>query len=250
MLKPVIFVVALLALTIPDEPTSVTVKTIETIQMSVGPVVCLVTNAKGEMESKQVMGTGFFINRQGDFLTAGHVITQGWYQISTKKNPCIPVIYVSRIPWGDRATDRPIQWFRFRLKNCRYNKEGDLASCRTDLNPFANEELKANIQPVAFSEEPMPPDGTPLAFTGFPLGYLIPITSKGNLATYTAVDKRLIIDKPAWPGASGSPVYIEGGKVIGLIVRRGTNEGAGLAYARPTSVILDFLRTNKIPIEK
>jgi hypothetical protein len=65
MLKPIIFVGALLALTIPDEQTSVSVKTIETIQMSVVPVVCLVTNAKGEMESKQVMGTGFFINRQG-----------------------------------------------------------------------------------------------------------------------------------------------------------------------------------------
>ncbi len=79
---------------------------------------------------------------------------------------------------------------------------------------------------------------------------IYPVTSKGNIASYVPSQKQFAIDKNVWPGASGSPVYDMDGNVIGLVIKGGFNEGAGLAYARSTDYILDFLRTNKIPTEK
>jgi hypothetical protein len=47
----------------------------------------------------------------------------------------------------------------------------------------------------------------------------------------------LIVDKNAWPGASGSPIFLENGAVIGILVRRGIDNGSGLAMDRPASFI-------------
>lgn len=39
------------------------------------------------------------------------------------------------------------------------------------------------------------------------------------------------IDKNAWPGASGSPIYLANGEdVIGMIERTGTGDAAGISF--------------------
>ena len=66
----------------------------------------------------------------------------------------------------------------------------------------------------------------------------------------SSADKKLVIDKSAWPGASGSPVYDGDGKVIGLVIETGLAEGAGLTYSRPIDLITDFLTKEKITFQK
>ena len=59
-----------------------------------------------------------------------------------------------------------------------------------------------------------------------------------------------MVDKSAWPGASGSPVYTANGKVIGLVTQAGLGVGSGLAYAVPSDTIIEFLGKAKIPFER
>ena len=126
----------------------------------------------------------------------------------------------------------------------------DIAVCKTIDNPFLMKTLSNHIRPAPISASAEIVDGTPVAFTGFPLEFLFPVTSKGNVGGYAPFSDRLVIDKSAWPGASGSPVYDANGNVIGMITEAGINYGSGLAYALPSSSILRFLNYNKIQIEK
>ena len=237
-------VVFLAMSTLADEPKSVSVKTIEAVLQSVVPVVC----ARNDGTIKKVMASGFLINRQGYFVTAGHVILTGWDTVQTTDDPCVPAIFEPDTPWTERAKGRKIRWAAF--DECQYGKDVDVVACKTRKNLFADEIVNKHIRPASLSTLLNYPDGTPIAFTGFPLGFLFPVTSKGYVAGYAPFSERLVIDKSAWPGASGSPIYDGNGNVIGMITETGIDYGAGLAYALPASAILKFLGENKIPIEK
>jgi S1-C subfamily serine protease len=230
-----------------QEPKTVSVKTIETVQRSIVPVVCARFEPDGSVKIIKIMGSGFLVNRQGGVVTAAHVV-QAWEQ-AAKTEPCVPPIYAPMIRWNDRVDKRGIRAFMLR-PGCRANIHTDVVYCVTVDNPFRDAGVKDNIAPIALGDSPVPADGTPVAFTGFPLEYFYPITSKGHVAGYFPVERQLIIDKGAWPGASGSPIYGADGKVIGMLVQSGINHGAGLAYARPISLIRDFLKGNNIPIER
>ena len=103
--------------------------------------------------------------------------------------------------------------------------------------------------PLTF-ETAVQPDGTPIGFTGFPLHFQIPLSSVGNISGYveTRDDGRgprsIIMDKEAWPGASGSPLYLANGKVVGLLRQRGVNEGNGRTIGLPSRLIQEFLSQN------
>ena len=118
-------------------------------------------------------------------------------------------------------------------------------------NPFTSPRLAKNlIQEVSFDNEEVP-DGTAEAFTGFPLERTTPITSIGSVAGRAALDDNdpwfsYLLDKTAWLGASGSPVYTEGGKVIGMIVRTGTDEAAGIGIAQCSTAIVDLLTRTQV----
>jgi hypothetical protein len=47
----------------------------------------------------------------------------------------------------------------------------------------------------------------------------------------------LILDHAAWAGGSGSPVYLSDGRVVGILLARGTDEGAGVALVRPSEAL-------------
>lgn len=230
-----------------NEPKSVSIKTISSIQRAIVPVVCAQVNGE-EWTIKRIIGTGFFINRDGYFLTAGHVVAN-WEQINLSFGPCVPAIYIPEASWSERSRTPQIkvQWFRF--SDCKYSRDVDVAVCKPILNPFTNEVIAKVISPLRLGNAAIQADGSPVAFTGFPLGFHVPVTSKGYVAAYAAADKKLIIDKSAWPGASGSPVYDAEGKVIGLVIETGLAEGAGLTYSRPVDLIREFLAREKIAIE-
>jgi len=226
------------------EAEDVSIKTIEILQQSIVPIMSMKPAAKGEAEVKKILGTGFLINREGDFLTAAHVVL-GLKPMCGEGS--FWAIYAPTVPWQTRERIKT-HWFRF--TECRYNESTDVAVCKTVKNPFIEPAVKGNLRPVRFGTFKNHADGSPVAFSGFPLESSVPITSKGFIASYFAIEDWFAIDKPAWPGASGSPVYDAKGYVIGILIKRGTNDGTGLAFARPIDPVLGFLRTNKIPTEK
>jgi hypothetical protein len=110
-----------------------------------------------------------------------------------------------------------------------------------------------NIVPVVIADY-RPQDGTPVAFTGFPLGTVEPLSSRCNIATYRgAIDtdgsREFVLDKGTWPGASGSPVYDDEGAVIGIMLARGLADSIGTSFGRPSHFILKFLRDNGIQLK-
>jgi len=216
------------------------VETIEGIKLASVPVFCGVTDTKGVFVIKKILGSAFFINDSGYFLTANHVV-KDWDTIKECKGDFAGAIYVPFENWQDVAT---IRYFVF--TSCIKNEAEDVAICKTAANPFTDITLKRKIISITFGNHSSVRDGDAIAFTGFPLEYLRPVTSVGHIASSVMADNLFFIDKNAWPGASGSPVYMTDGSVIGFLIKTGINHGAGLTYAKSTAPVLDMLRKHKI----
>ncbi len=232
-------------------PKDVSVKTIEAIKRSIVPIVCGFPDAGGNFIVVSIVGSGFLVNKNGDFLTAAHVLGD-WQRVSTPQVPCFPTIYIPIGGWKKRREQFQARWFKF--LSCVADEQVDVAACHTINNPFTDSAIEAQITPVKFGKAEES-DGTPVAFTGFPLNSLVPITSKGFIASHREISNQgqageIMIDKDAWPGASGSPVYIASGLVIGVIRKRGIGEGVGLAYARTANRIVAFLQARGIPVTR
>lgn len=222
-----------------DKPISV--KTIEVAKRTVVPLVCLPMNTTTLPESPEILGTGFFINDEGYFITVAHVVKDFEKRLSTSQ-PCFSVVYVPLDGW-----DKPLKKARyFKFNSCLTNTEVDFAVCKLIDNPFRDQEVKGLFGFATLERFTNTKDGTAIAFTGFPLHSLRPVTSKGSIASFVEAKQEFVIDKTAWPGASGSPVYIANGNVIGIMRETGSGIGAGLAYARPIEMFTGFLTANKI----
>src|SRR5215469_14374681 len=99
---------------------------------------------------------------------------------------------------------------------------------------------KLHLKAVQF-EWNIPPDGTQVAFTGFPLEARDPMTFRAHVAAYRTPwpnepTPELILDHGSLPGFSGSPVVLADGKVVAILVRDGKPEATGTAIARPVEV--------------
>ena len=104
------------------------------------------------------------------------------------------------------------------------------------------------VRPVVL-DTAVPPDGTGVGFTGFPINNRIPIFAKGILASYQGFRNRglvLLVHADSWPGVSGGPVYLRGGQVIGIITARGQKEFQGVTLARPATFIKALLEANRV----
>lgn len=120
-------------------------------------------------------------------------------------------------------------------------------------------------------------EGQNIAFTGFPIGGALgysPVTHQGSIAAITPIalpgsssktlNARVLrqlknglfnifqLDATAYPGSSGSPVYLpETGEIIGVInmvMLKSTREAAlsnpsGISYALPANLLLELLQT-------
>jgi hypothetical protein len=226
-----------------DNPVSI--DTIDQIKYATVPIVCGSFTEGGIFNVSLIMGSGFFVNSEGYFLTADHVI--GYLdKIDKGKEQYCPAVYMAVGGWTTIDSIHQFPIYKFDSYSCMRNREADVAVCKTGDNPFLDELLKKKLRFLALGTFSGVKDGTPIAFTGFPLDSLRPLTSKGNIASYIEKDKKIVIDKSSWPGASGSPIYLSNGKVVGIMIQRGINDAIGLGYAIPAESVMEFLRTNKI----
>jgi len=210
---------------------------------SVAPVVCLDQDGP-TANIREREGTAFFISPSGEFLTAAHVLDE----IKTHNHPCpVIAIYLPTASWRPEMPEETVQWFPFHTAACVIERAQDVAKCPLveDLSiPRLGFHFK--IQPVQleFSDQA---DGTQVAFTGFPLEARDPFTSRGGIATYrgSADTTQIVLDQTAWPGASGSPVYLSDGRVIGIMLARGMEQGSGISIVRPVRWIRPILENSR-----
>jgi len=214
--------------------------TIESMKHSVVPVICLDGDGP-KVTVQDLEGTAFFISSTGDFLTAAHVIDG----IQSHAHSCaVTAIYIPSDEWEPQRPQETFAWYPFAVADCVVHRDLDVAKCKpfTDLS-LGTEASSFKIRPVQF-EWASQPDGTLIAFTGFPLESRDPLTSRGGIAAYqrrSTDGLDLIIDQTAWPGASGSPVYLSDGRVVGILLARGAGEGAGTAVVRPAQFLRRFV---------
>lgn len=229
---------------VPEQSTAPpdSVSTIAQIERSVFPIVCVQRPKQngGDDTLLSVEGTAFFIDRDGTFATAGHVI--GDLTAQGRRSPCEqPAFYLPVGGWHPEAPSFRITTFYFSQADCARDEQIDIAVCKSQGPGELSQRIGSEPDPLNINANLLP-DGTPAAFTGFPLQAVTPITSRGFIAAYRgatddAGPRELLIDKPNWPGASGSPIYLENGSVIGILVQRGVGEGAGITIGRPAKFI-------------
>jgi Trypsin-like peptidase domain len=215
--------------TVVTSPTQTVTDSVDLAKKSVAPVVCLVRDAATgtQLIKFQIIGTAFMIEQKGMFITASHVISG--MLASPSKDVCKPAITFPVGGWK-RDPQQNVEWFSFDAGACRVNSAFDVAVCRTteDMSKYPAINFELAIITTA-----RPQDGTAIFFTGFPLQATDPITSIGSVAGYPADNSysTVIIDKNAWPGASGSPIYLsDGNTLIGMVTRTGTGDAAGLSF--------------------
>jgi S1-C subfamily serine protease len=219
------------------------IETIANVKRSVSPLVCLNGNGS-EARIVDRLGSAFFITEAGDFLTAAHVVLD----MQKAELPCpISAIFVPRETWRNEARAEEAAWFAFKIPDCLIDEDLDVAKCRLiDDHSVLKRRLGFKITPVKLDTS-IPPDGTQVAFTGFPLGVRDPMTSRAEVATFRNLwqDEKpvgtLVLDRPAWPGSSGSPVYLSDGRVIGVLIKGGTGPSTGLTTLRPVRLMPKIL---------
>jgi hypothetical protein len=221
-------------------------KAIEQAKQFVVPVVCYGFNRDTQIPYLiSVEGTGFFVSGDSRVITAGHV---GAAILKRNRIPTCAIagIYVPIEGWDSSSAEVRIRYVP--ITDCLVGNSLDIAVCYLAENLAEDTSIKK--QPTAADlDSSIFPDGTPMAFTGFPLSFVQPITSQGIIGAYRGSaaalgPTELVVDKNAWPGASGSPIFEINGRVIGMIIQRGSDEAAGLAFAIPSAVVKKFLSDN------
>jgi hypothetical protein len=204
-------------------------ESINLAKKTVAPVVCLVRDQTGTQQVRfRILGTAFMVDTIGTFVTASHVIsdlinTEPW------KSTCKAAITFTVGGWVHDASPQ-VRWFTFEAGSCQVNTVLDIAVCQTLQNLSKETSIHFEVPSISNNN---PLDGTAIFFTGFPLQATDPVTSVGTVAGYQAEGgySTVLIDKNAWPGASGSPIFLDDGKtVVGVVLRTGTGDAAGISF--------------------
>ncbi len=218
--------------------------TIQMMKRSVIPLACI--SASGTVaETLSVQGTGFFVAADGTFVTANHVLEGMLREAQASRCPYSAFYLPQSGGWSSEQATFRSDYYLFHINECKRDPDIDVAQCKS----VRNLEPTHKIVPVTF-DTAMQPDGTTVAFTGFPLQFQVPLSSIGNVSGYVKPHedgrgpRAIIMDKSAWPGASGSPMYLITGKVVALVGQRGVNDGSGRAIGVPSRLIKEFLGQN------
>jgi hypothetical protein len=216
---------------------------IETAKRSVASLDCLSVSGS-ESRIVERVGSAFLITGTGDFLTAAHVIAG----MQTPDGSCpTTALTLPAGDWHPEARTEDMRWFPFQASRCRMDPSIDIALCTLSEDLSARKrDLHLKAAPVLF-ELDIPPDGTQVAFTGFPLRARDPMTFRAHVAAFRTPwpDEpipELVLDRPTLSGFSGSPVYLANGKVVAIILKDGKDEAAGVTIVRPVSVFREMLR--------
>jgi len=135
------------------------------------------------------------------------------------------------------------------------------------------------LKPLSLGPAEFRPEGTPIAFTGYPIGAiygLFPVTHRGIVSAITpivipqanprqlsvAMIRRLQdrfrvyqLDATAYPGNSGSPLYVaDSGQVLGVISsvfvketkEKVLSDPSGITFAVPVRYLLELLKKNNL----
>jgi S1-C subfamily serine protease len=213
------------------------IKTIEKIKTGIAPVTCAHATVSSKFDVG-IRGTAFFIDSHGAFLTAAHVVK------GVEDKGCeTPAVLVR----ADEAASGNLNFYglKFLASDCRIDETADIARCQTVEDPTGAKKIVTKPGALTITSD-VQPDGTPVAFSGFSLDGLMPYTARANVAGYQVIEMSpkqglqvhmLVLDKPAWTGASGGPVYGIDGRVMGMLLRT----GSGFAFARHGGLLKEFL---------
>jgi hypothetical protein len=202
--------------------------TIERVKHSVGAVGCYYVAAE-----PRFIGTGFFVSQDGQFVTPDHVLVD-LRKLSADPR-CLVSLMVLQTVGGGTLT---YGINKFDPDRCASDARLDIGVCAVRYD--AGETPRAFV-PLRIDSK-VYPDGTAIAFTGFPGFGKYPLTTRANLAGY--VYSHAVLDKGAWPGSSGSPVYDANCNVIGMVISRADNQITGIAFANSGYVLERFLRSH------
>jgi trypsin-like peptidase len=190
-----------------------------------------------------VEGSGFFVNSAGYFVTPKHIVAD--LVVYTQQHACdVSILVIESQEIGASVQVKVIN------VACRVSKDYDIAVCwPKKTNPFTDRDTRQVVRVGILDITPRL-EGTDLAFTGFPMQQIVPITSVGIVAGYMYGPGQplvVLIDKIAWGGDSGSPMYYSDGKIAGMITATGSNNLVGISTGIASSVIHEFLKQQHVP---
>lgn len=210
-----LWLLCLLAITTLPVQASELVQTIKQVKPS---IVGVGTFQATRRPPAKLMGTGFVIGDGTYVATNYHVVAA---ELDSEKLESLAV-FVGR---GKQSKATPATLV---AKSSRH----DLAILK----------IPVNLQPLQLADSALMPEGSDIAFTGFPIGVVLglyPVTNKGIISSVSPIaiptsssgqlDAKKInrlrnpveiyqLDAIAYPGNSGSPVYrVTTGEVIGVI---------------------------------
>jgi hypothetical protein len=191
-----------------------------------------------------LLGTAFFLTRRGDFVTAASVL--GNFLQPGPVAGCTMMIWFSGPvdPTGNFSS----QGFFVALNDCVIDMGIDVARCRTIDDLTRTFGGRFTPDPVAFDDR-QPDAGSSVGTSGFILYDTAPIASRAYIGGYqpaAPAATQMVIDRPAGPGASGSPVYDSRGKVLGMIVQVSNMVLTNISVASTSLAISKFLAAHPV----
>lgn len=231
---------------------------IEIIESVRGSIVAVGTYERARTPAFQFLGTGFAVDDGTLIVTNAHVLPR---LLDPAQREAVAIM----VPLPDK--DDPNHAQVREAKQVAIDSNADLALLRISAPA---------LPPLQIGDSGAVREGQEVLFTGYPIGAILgphPATHRGIIAAITpiAIPQRRAgdlneqsihrlgsgpfsvfqLDATAYPGNSGSPLYVaETGEVIGIVNMvfvKGTKEAAltqpsGISYAVPASHLRELLR--------